>query len=172
MSLKRGRVAVCGVGVLAATFWSGQPSDLNVGTIEPASAVRTAPLPGGFDRHLAGIGITYTVLGDATDGQVNAARESVLGGFDGFLDGDARAVVMRVRFTDKSYGHVDDPDAPNPVVTPYFTDREALMVVLAHQMMPVSGPPNADVPESMEGTFVAFVDRKTSEVLTAVSWSP
>lgn len=172
MRLKRGRFVVCGVGVVAATFWLGQEPDHSADAAEPVGDVVTDPLPDGFDHDLMTSGITYTVVGDPTAQRSRSAYESASGGF-GFLDEDASAIVIRVRFTDRSYGKVDDVDADNPKVTPYYVDREALMVVRTGVTIPVSHPPGVgdDFPEVVKGIFVAFVDVRSNEVLMAVSWS-
>lgn len=47
------------------------------------------------------------------------------------------------------------------------------MVVRTGVMIPISHPPGVgdDFPEAVKGSFVAFVDQRSNEVLMAVSWS-
>lgn len=155
--------------IVAASYWLGDDSSRTTSSIHNAQT--TTQLAAGFEDRLSDMGITYTLLGDPASGKASDAYESVLGGFDAVLEGQPEYVVEHVKFTDENYGPVKDPDAPDPTVTPYFKDREALMVVLAHQAMPLSGPPGVDKPESVDSTFVAFVDMESLQVLQAVSFS-
>ncbi len=156
-----------GVGLVALS--STAISNHRFGT-DPSPALASTTAPTILENQLAALDISIKDETPGTESDIRQALESVHAGFSGFLN-DSPAFVEEVVFSDKSYGQVTDGQEGVVTIKPFFTDRPAILIVLQDQPVPVSGPPNVDTPNSVNSTFVAFVDAESGEVLRAVTYS-
>lgn len=118
-------------------------------------------------------GIAYDLLGPANTAQVQLATDTVTEQFGALLNSDTTPEVSVVVFSDPTYGKVDSVESKDPVVSPYYTNQQALMVVFPHQVMSPSMPQGVDLPTGLrlECTFVAFVEPLSGNILEATSFT-
>lgn len=137
---------------------------------EAVVAVGGDPLAKQTRSALSERGLTYELGGAPPASDAEKSTASVLREFDGFLR-EGSASVARVTFSDAAVGTVNKD---GEVVDPKYVDREAIMVVLENQAVPMFGSmlSKGAAPETVTSTFVAFVDPGSFDVITAIAYAP
>jgi hypothetical protein len=128
---------------------------------KPRHASSAAHLPSGFASQMQDMNITYSDVAVVSDQVRSAALRAAARGSSPLTGKDARAVVVRVTFTDDGYR-----DHGRRI----YVDRPALMLVYPDTPMALSGPPGTPS-GTVKSTLVDFIDPDSMQGLRAVSFA-
>jgi hypothetical protein len=146
-------LVLAGSAVYGMTSHHHAQSDKTIVMRKPADV----PISEDVISGLASMNISIVDQGAASQSETDMARKAADAGFGAFLD-DQAGSYYDVTFS--------TPNGPHK-------DEAAVMVIMTHQAVPLIVPMGfKNVPSTVDSTFVAFVNRESSEVVKSVTFQP